>query len=60
MTEVIATIGGRREHRRDERRFLIPQAEYAARSRFGFVIDLERHAAHDGASSSVGRQAMVA
>lgn len=59
MTEVIATIGGRREHRPDERRFLIPQAEYAAGGRFGFVIDLERHAVHDGASSFVS-QAKVA
>jgi hypothetical protein len=60
MTEVIATIGGCREHRRDERRFLIPQAEYAARSHLGFVIDLEPHAVHDGASSLIGRQAKVA
>lgn len=60
MTEVIATIGGRREHRPDERRFLIPQAEYAACSDLGFVIDLERHAVHDGMSSFIGRQAKVA
>lgn len=60
MTEVIATIGGRREHRRDERRFLIPQTEYAARSQLGFVIDLERHAVLADPSSFVGRQAKVA
>lgn len=60
MTDVIATMGGRRDPMRDERSFMVPQTEYAARGRFGFVIDLERHAAHDGPSSFVGRQAKVA
>jgi hypothetical protein len=60
MTEVVATIGGQRGHRREERRFLVPQTEYALRSPFGFVIDLERHIAHDGPSSFVGRQVKVA
>lgn len=60
MTEVIATIGGRREARCEERAFLVPQTEYAARKPFGFVIDPERHAVYDGPSSFVGRTAKVA
>jgi hypothetical protein len=60
MTEVIAILGGRREAMGCERRYLIPQEEYAARSSFGFVIDPERHLAFDGPSSFVGRRAKVA
>lgn len=60
MTEVIATLGGRREAMGTERRYLIPQEEYAARSPFGFVIDPERHVAFEGPSSFVGRRAQVA
>lgn len=60
MTEVVASMGGRRGHMRGERRFLVPQTEYASRGPFGFVIDLERHAAHDGLSSFVSRQVKVA
>jgi len=50
MTEVIATRGGRRDHSTEERRFLVPSAEYEV-GRFGFVIDKVRHAAYDGPSS---------
>lgn len=50
MTEVIATMGGTRDHRAEERRFLVPSGEYAP-GRFGFVIDPDRHAAYDGPSS---------
>lgn len=60
MTEVVATIGGRRGHLREERRFLVPQTEYASRGPFGFIIDLERHIAHDGPSSFGGIQVKVA
>lgn len=59
MTEVIATIGGRRTAAVGERTFLIPQTEYAARSPFGFVIDLAQHAVYDGPSSFVVGQAKV-
>jgi hypothetical protein len=54
MTEVIATKGGKREFGQEERRFLVPDAEYRKRSTFGFVIDLEVHAVYAGPSSFVG------
>ncbi|MGE8106853.1 DUF7007 domain-containing protein [Allorhizobium sp. NPDC080224] len=50
MTEVIATRGGLREPNGEERRFLVPSAEYEP-DRFGFVIDETRHAVYDGPSS---------
>lgn len=50
MTEVIATRGGRRDHGVEERRFLVPSADYEV-GRFGFAIDETRHAAFDGPSS---------
>lgn len=50
MTEVIATRGGKRDPHIEERRFLVPAAEYEV-GRFGFVIDELRHAAYDGPSS---------
>lgn len=50
MTEVIATIGGKRDERAEERRFLLPSCDYAV-GRFGFVIDETKHAAYDGPSS---------
>ncbi|MEF0865062.1 hypothetical protein QDX27_14895 [Rhizobium sp. BR 318] len=53
MTEVIATIGGKRGERVKERRFLVPSDEYAI-GRFGFVIDEARHAVYDGPSSFAG------
>lgn len=52
MTEVIATRGGKRELHTEERRFLVTASEYHI-GRFGFVIDLARHAAYDGPSSFV-------
>ncbi|NKL23560.1 DUF7007 domain-containing protein [Rhizobium leguminosarum] len=54
MTEVIATRGGIRDHRADERRFLVPSGEYATRGPFGFVIDQQRHAVYDGPSDFIG------
>jgi hypothetical protein len=53
MVEAIATRGGRRGHRAEERRFLVPDIEYDV-GRFGFVIDLTRHEPCDGSSSFVG------
>ncbi len=50
MTEVIATMGGRRDEPAEERRFLVPTCDYAV-GRFGFVIDETKHAAYDGPSS---------
>ncbi|MBB5538802.1 DUF7007 domain-containing protein [Rhizobium giardinii] len=49
MSEVIATIGGARDHRAEERRFLVPSDDYTV-GRFGFVIDETNHAAYDGPS----------
>ncbi|CAK02908.1 MULTISPECIES: DUF7007 domain-containing protein [Rhizobium] len=60
MTEVFAKRGGNREPQREERRFLVPHEEYGRRGRFGFVIDLARHAAYDGPSSFVGWSARAA
>ncbi|PDT00459.1 hypothetical protein CO666_30545 [Rhizobium chutanense] len=60
MTEVIATRGGGRDGRAEEMRFLVPRAEYAARDRFGFVIDPDRHDPYDGPSSFVGWRGRVA
>lgn len=53
FTEVVATRGGRRDQQAEERRFLVPSAEYTAGS-FGFVIDAVRHAVYDGPSSFIG------
>ncbi|MFK4260095.1 DUF7007 domain-containing protein [Agrobacterium tumefaciens] len=50
MTEVIATRGGRRDHGVEERRFLVPSADYKAGC-FGLVIDEARHAVYEGPSS---------
>jgi len=54
MTEVVAIVGGDRRSDDNERRFLVPSNEYAGRVRFGFVIDLDRHAEYHGPSSFVG------
>ncbi|WP_457578170.1 DUF7007 domain-containing protein [Ensifer adhaerens] len=59
MTEVIATIGGKRDERAAERRFLVPSADYAVR-RFGFVIDETKHVAYDGPSSFAGYRGRAA
>lgn len=54
MTEVVAKIGGGHIRGGEERRFLVASDEYAVRGRFGFVIDLARHAEYDGPSSFIG------
>ncbi|GEO87261.1 hypothetical protein ASC75_19485 [Aminobacter sp. DSM 101952] len=54
MTEVIATLGGKRDHSAEERRYLVPSPEYVTRSPLGFVIDPDRHQLYDGRSSFVG------
>lgn len=53
FTEVIATRGGRRDPKSEERRFLVPSGEYKVGT-FGFVIDEARHAVYDGPSSFIG------
>ena len=53
FVECVATRGGARGQRMEERRFLVPSAEYNV-GRFGFVIDPDRHAAYDGPSSFIG------
>ena len=51
--EVVATLGGNRGQRTEERRFLVPSAEYEV-GRFGFVVDPARHEIYEGPSSFVG------
>jgi hypothetical protein len=53
FTEVVATLGGRRDQKAAERRFLVPSADYKV-GPFGFVIDETRHAAYGGPSSFIG------
>jgi hypothetical protein len=53
FTEVVATRGGRRDQQAEERRFLVPSAEYKV-GPFAFVIDEARHAFYDGPSSFIG------
>lgn len=53
FVECVATLGGKRDGGSEERRFLVPADEYDA-GRFGFVIDLDRHAVYVGPSSFVG------
>lgn len=55
FVECIATPGGKRDTGTDERRFLVAADEYDI-SRFGFVIDPDRHAVYAGPSSFVGWQ----
>ncbi len=55
FVECVATQGGDRRQRIEERRFLVPSDEYNV-GRFGFVIDPVRHAAYDGPSSFIGWQ----
>lgn len=55
FTEVVATRGGQRDPAGEERRFLIPSAEYKS-GPFGFVVDETRHATYDGPSSFIGWQ----
>ncbi len=54
MTEVVATKGGNRGFQIEECRFLVSHDEYGGRGRFGFVINLARHAVYNGPSSFVG------
>jgi hypothetical protein len=53
FVEVVATLGGRRGERVEERRFLVPGDEYKV-GRFGFVVDEARHGAYDGPSDFIG------
>lgn len=59
FVEVVATPGGRRRAGTEERRFLVPSAEYRA-GRFGFIIDDVRHRIYAGPSSFVGWQRRIA
>ncbi len=53
LVEVVATLGGRRDEKGEERRFLVPSDEYKV-GRFGFVIEETRHRRYHGPSSFVG------
>ncbi|AQT47986.1 DUF7007 domain-containing protein [Bartonella choladocola] len=53
MVEVIATLGGVREHDTPEKRFLVPTNEYRNRGEFGFIIDLNKHDEYNGKSDYV-------
>jgi len=55
FVECIATIGGKRGVGTEERRFLVPSAEYDM-GRFGFVIDPDRHRVYGGPSDFIGWQ----
>jgi hypothetical protein len=55
FVECVATPGGKRGAGTEERRFLVPAAEYEI-GRFGFVIDTKRHAVYAGPSSFIGWQ----
>ena len=55
FVECVATPGGKRRAGTEERRFLVPAAEYEI-GRFGFVIDPDRHTVCEGPSSFVGWQ----
>lgn len=61
QVECVATLGGRRgqwgKPDPEERRYMVPKAEYDQRSKFGFVIDPARHALYDGPSSLATREA---
>lgn len=53
FVEVVATLGGKRGPGTEERRFLVPSAEYRI-GRFGFIIDPARHRVYGGPSSFIG------
>lgn len=61
MVECIATLGGKRgEWGRpdpERRRYLVPDAEYDGRGKFGFVIDPDRHVLCDSPSSFLSGRA---
>lgn len=48
---VTATPGAQRTQGDEPRQFLVPEAEYQTRSRFGFVVDPDRHGPWDEAKS---------
>ncbi|WP_159952365.1 hypothetical protein [Rhizobium sp. 18065] len=56
MVEVVARRDGSSTSQDEERRFMVPAAEYETRGRFGFVIDEQRHAVYDGPSDFLGLQ----
>ena len=58
FVECVATPGGHHGPGTEERRFLVPSAEYTV-GRFGFVIDPDRHSVYDGPSSFIGWQQRV-
>lgn len=53
FVEVVATWGGDRRPGVEERRFLVPAAEYRL-GRFGFVVDEKRYRTYDGPSDFFG------
>ncbi|MGV1963608.1 DUF7007 domain-containing protein [Agrobacterium sp. 22-222-1] len=55
FVEVVATRGGKREPAAEERRFLVPSAEYQV-GRFGFVINEKRHRVYGEPSDFIGWQ----
>ncbi|MEQ8285731.1 hypothetical protein [Thalassospira sp.] len=61
QVECIATIGGKRgewgKADPEERRYLVPKAEYDKRGSHGFVINPALHAPYDGQSSFIARRA---
>jgi hypothetical protein len=56
MVEVVARCSSTGICQDEERRFLVPSAEYQTRGRFGFVIDEKRHAVYEGPSNFLGWQ----
>lgn len=52
FVECVATPGGKRASGTEERRFLVPSAEFDV-GQFGFVIDPDCHRVYDGPSSFV-------
>lgn len=54
FVEVVARRSRASTAQDEERRFLVPKAEYETRGRLGFVIDSERHAVYDGPSNFIG------
>jgi hypothetical protein len=50
MVECSATLGGERNQHSETRSFMVSSDEYAARSPFGFVIDLAHHEEKDQAA----------
>jgi hypothetical protein len=53
FVEVVATLGAKRGHGTEERRFLVLSDKYHV-GRFGFVIDEARHQVYGGPSDFVG------